>query len=194
MSNIVSGLRDGGHDLSLFGGRKYAKCAADANTAVTLTPQEVLVECALDSTYALTVNLPLQAEAAFRYFSIRVAVTGAGGLIVNSPDGDGTYTALGTTLTTAGQQMIVFCDGVGYTVLNPAAATIAASINLNDLADVNTSGVTTNQTLKYTGSGWVDGSVAITELSGVTLSNVATGQVLKAASPSSWTNQADATA
>jgi hypothetical protein len=39
-----------------------------------------------------------------------------------------------------------------------AAAALIAAVTLNDLADVNTSGVATNSVIKYNGSGWVVGT------------------------------------
>jgi hypothetical protein len=54
--------------------------------------------------------------------------------------------------------------------------TVSASVAaLDDIGDVDTTGVSTNNVLKYDGANWVDGSVAYSEVSGTpTLATVAT--------------------
>jgi hypothetical protein len=54
--------------------------------------------------------------------------------------------------------------------------TVSASVAaLNDVGDVDTTGVSTNNVLKYDGANWVDGSVAYSEVTGTpSLATVAT--------------------
>ena len=121
---------------------------------------------------------------------------------VNMPDGGGTTpTQLGelTNVDTTGQatnDVLKFNgtnwvpDNVAYSEITgtPTLSTVATTGSYNDLSDqpsipsainqltdVDTTGVAVNNVLKYDGSNWVDGSVAYSEVSGTpTLSTVAT--------------------
>ena len=74
-----------------------------------------------------------------------------------------------TTAPTNGDALVF--DGTNFV---PQAVSGGASA-INDLTDVDTTGVVTNNVLKYDGTSWVDGSVAYSELTGTpTLAPVAT--------------------
>ncbi|MBT5122814.1 MAG: hypothetical protein HOM38_08840, partial [Euryarchaeota archaeon] len=73
-----------------------------------------------------------------------------------------------------------------------------SALSINALGDVDTSGASTNDVLKWNGTSWVPGvgggggSVAtLNDVGNVTISSASTGQVLKW-SGTAWTNQADA--
>tara|TARA_B100001248_G_scaffold74650_1_gene53368 strand:- start:19889 stop:22327 length:2439 start_codon:yes stop_codon:yes gene_type:complete len=58
---------------------------------------------------------------------------------------------------------------------------------LNELADVNTAGVSTNQVLQYNGSTWTPANYNLTALTDTTIGSLSTGQILKY-NGSAWVN------
>jgi len=69
-------------------------------------------------------------------------------------------------------EAIVYNSTSGLWENSTVSATVAA---LDDIGDVDTTGVSTNNVLKYDGANWVDGSVAYSEVTGTpTLATVAT--------------------
>ena len=77
--------------------------------------------------------------------------------------------AAGNVVQLNGSAQLPAVDG---SLLTNVSASVAA---LDDVGDVDTTGVSTNNVLKYDGANWVDGSVAYTEVTGTpTLATVAT--------------------
>jgi hypothetical protein len=78
-------------------------------------------------------------------------------------------TSAGNVVQLNGSAQLPAVDG---SLLTNISASVAA---LNDVGDVDTTGVSTNNVLKYDGSNWVDGSVAYSEVTGTpSLATVAT--------------------
>ena len=72
----------------------------------------------------------------------------------------------------ANGEALVYNSTSGLWENNTVSASVAA---LDDIGDVDTTGVSTNNVLKYDGANWVDGSVAYSEVTGTpTLATVAT--------------------
>jgi len=117
------------------------------------------------------------------------AVSGSGATILNElTDVDTTGVVTDNVLKFDGTNWV---DGVvSYSEISgtPSLAVVATSgdyndlsntpsipVNVNDLSDVDTTGVVANNVLKYDGANWVDGSVAYSEVTGTpTLATVAT--------------------
>jgi hypothetical protein len=103
-----------------------------------------------------------------------VATTGAYSDLTGTPTlgtaaAEDVGTAAGNVVQLNGSAQLPAVDG---SLLTNVSATVAA---LNDVGDVDTTGVSTNNVLKYDGANWVDGSVAYTEVTGTpTLATVAT--------------------
>ena len=103
-----------------------------------------------------------------------VATTGAYSDLTGTPTlgtaaAEDVGTAAGNVVQLNGSAQLPAVDG---SLLTNISATVAA---LDDVGDVDTTGVSTNNVLKYDGANWVDGSVAYTEVTGTpTLATVAT--------------------
>jgi len=103
-----------------------------------------------------------------------VATTGAYSDLTGTPTlgtaaAEDVGTAAGNVVQLNGSAQLPAVDG---SLLTNVSASVAA---LNDVGDVDTTGVSTNNVLKYDGANWVDGSVAYTEVTGTpTLATVAT--------------------
>lgn len=84
-----------------------------------------------------------------------------------APDGNG------------GNGALYIADAAGTAWMELSVS--GAGINLNDLGDVDTTGVGTGDVLTYNGSSWVAGSatVALNDLSDVTISTPSSNQVLQ---------------
>ena len=78
-------------------------------------------------------------------------------------------TAAGNVVQLNGSAQLPAVDG---SLLTNVSASVA---DLDDIGNVDTTGVSTNNVLKYDGANWVDGSIAYTEVTGTpTLATVAT--------------------
>jgi len=103
-----------------------------------------------------------------------VATTGAYSDLTGTPtlgtaSAEDVGTAAGNVVQLNGSAQLPAVDG---SLLTNISASVAA---LDDIGNVDTTGVSTNNVLKYDGANWVDGSVAYTEVTGTpTLATVAT--------------------
>jgi hypothetical protein len=103
-----------------------------------------------------------------------VATTGAYSDLTGTPTlgtaaAEDVGTAAGNVVQLNGSAQLPAIDG---SLLTNVSASVA---DLDDIGNVDTTGVSTNNVLKYDGANWVDGSVAYTEVTGTpTLATVAT--------------------
>ena len=103
-----------------------------------------------------------------------VATTGAYSDLTGTPtlgtaSAEDVGTAAGNVVQLNGSAQLPAVDG---SLLTNVSANVA---DLDDIGNVDTTGVSTNNVLKYDGANWVDGSVAYTEVTGTpTLATVAT--------------------
>ena len=103
-----------------------------------------------------------------------VATTGAYSDLTGTPtlgtaSAEDVGTAAGNVVQLNGSAQLPAVDG---SLLTNISASVAA---LDDIGNVDTTGVSANNVLKYDGANWVDGSVAYTEVTGTpTLATVAT--------------------
>lgn len=94
-----------------------------------------------------------------------VATTGAYSDLTGTPTlgtaaAEDVGTSAGNVVQLNGSAQLPAVDG---SLLTNISATVAA---LDDIGDVDTTGVSTNNVLKYDGANWVDGSVAYSEVTG----------------------------
>ena len=99
-------------------------------------------------------------------------------LFVVDENGDRTgELRIGDGRTAGGYAIDGVAGGVaGVTTWNNASGAVSAGIA--DLNDVSTSGVDTDDVLKYTGSGFAPGTLDITEISGIQTASATAGQTL----------------
>ena len=134
-----------------------------AYTEVTGTP--TLATVATSGAYSDLTGTPTLAT---------VATTGAYSDLTGTPTlgtaaAEDVGTAAGNVVQLNGSAQLPAIDG---SLLTNVSASVA---DLDDIGNVDTTGVSTNNVLKYDGANWVDGSVAYTEVTGTpTLATVAT--------------------
>jgi hypothetical protein len=121
---------------------------------------------------------------------------GAGYLTTETDPVFTAHPANGITTTKIGQWDSAY--GWGNHAVQGYLQSIAAQ-SINALNDVDITGVSTDDVLKWNGTSWIPGTVAggggsvatLNDVGNVTISSASTGQVLKW-SGTAWTNQADA--